>query len=541
MYIDKQNFALKNGKTYTRILLRESYRENGKVKKRTIANLSQMPPELVEAIERELKREIKVSRLINASEVKTKIDISIGAVFTLHQLCKDLGITKMLGKSRFAKLAEWMVIARLIDPKSKLATVRLANRHAACDVLDMGEFTEDNLYATLDWLADNQDKLEKKLFKIRYGKTIPTLYLYDVTSSYLEGTKNAYAAFGYSRDKKKGKMQIVIGLLTDNIGMPVSVSVFDGNTQDPQTFKHQIDKLSEKFGVKNVVMVGDRGMIKSGQIEDLGDEFYYITAITKPQIETLMKKDVIQTGLFDNDLFEVMHDGVRYILRKNPVREKEMSKARNGKVTKIRNDIRKQNEYLRAHPKAHVKVAVRKIAEHIEKLGISAFAKVVVEGRVLSLIIDESKLSNVSKLDGCYVIKTNVPESIADKEEIHERYKDLKYVESAFRTMKTMLLKIRPLYITNAKRTRGHVFVVMLAYMIAKHLQEKWKNLEVTVDEGVKELAAICAVTVDVAGVKIDTVPEPSSLAKRLLDALNIMLPKTFHSKGIKVVTRKKI
>ena len=541
MYIDRQDFPLKNGKTYTRILLRESYREKGKVKKNTIANLSRMPPELVDAIERELKGEIRVSKTVDASEVITEIGISLGAAFTLHKLCKEFGITKMLGKSRFAKLAEWMIIARLIEPKSKLATVRLANRHAACDVLDMEAFTEDNLYATLDWLADNQDKFEKKLFKIRYGKAIPTLYLYDVTSSYLEGTKNAYAAFGYPRDKKKGKMQIVIGLMTDDKGMPVSVSVFDGNTNDTKTFKYQIDKLSKEFGVKNVVMVGDRGMIKSQQIEDLGDDFYYITAITKPQIETFMKEGVIQTGLFDNDLCEVMNDGVRYILRKNPVREKEMSDVRNDKIAKIRDEIKAMNDYLRAHPKAHVEVAIRNITARIEKLKISAFMGVVAEGRVLSLTINEDKLFDISKLDGCYVIKTNVPESIANKEEIHDRYKDLKYVESAFRTMKTMLLKIRPLYHTNAKRTRGHVFVVMLAYMIAKHLREKWKNIDATVDEGVKELAAICAVTVDIAGVKIDTVPKPRPLGKKLLQALNIKLPKTFHSKGIKVATRKKI
>jgi transposase len=541
MYLDRQDFPLKNKKTYTRILLRESFREKGKVKKRTIANLSQMPPELVKAIERELKGKTKISKTVDASEIKTKIGISLGAVFTLHQLCKKLGIVKMLGKSRFAKLAEWMIISRLIEPKSKLATVRLANNHAACDVLAMEAFTEDDLYASLDWLSDNQDNFEKKLFKIRYGKAIPTLYLYDVTSSYLEGTKNAFARFGYSRDRKKGKMQIVIGLMTDDEGMSVSVSVFDGNTKDTKTFKHQIDKLSKEFGVKNVVMVGDRGMIKSQQIEDLGDDFYYITAITKPQIGTFLKENVIQTGLFDNDLCEVMNDGVRYILRKNPIREKEMSEVRNEKIDKIRDEIKVKNDYLQSHRKAHVEVAIKNTVARIEKLKISAFMGVVAEGRVLSQTINKDKLFDVSILDGCYVIKTNVPESIASKEEIHDRYKDLKYVESAFRTMKTLLLKIRPLYHTNAKRTRGHVFVVMLAYMVAKHLREKWKNINATVDEGVKELVAICAMTVDVAGVKIDTVPEPRPLGKELLQALDIKLPKTFHSKGIKVATRKKI
>ena len=541
MYIDRQDFTLKNEKTYTRILLRESYRKDGKVKKRTIANISKLPPLVVDAIGIALKKGQNISKEVSTSKVKTILGPSIGAVITLNKICAELKITKMLGKSRLAKLTVWMIIARLIKPTSKLATVRLANQHAACDILGMESFTEEDLYRSLDWLAKNQDKFEKKLFKARYGKNIPTLYLYDVTSSYLEGTKNEFADFGYPRDKKKGKMQIVIGLMTDGEGGPVSISVFNGNTNDTKTFNDQIRKLSDDFNVTNVVMVGDKGMIKSQQIKDLKDDFYYITSITKSQIKTLMGKDVIQLGLFDNDLFEVTDDGVRYILRKNPGRKNEIRENRESKISKIGHEIKARNDYLEMHPRAWVTTAIKKVETLAEKLKVSNFITVTSDTRVLSLVIDGIKLKEISKLDGCYIIKTNVPKKVADKKIIHDRYKDLKYVENAFRTMKTMLLEIRPLYLRDGNRTRGHVFMVMLAYMVAKHLRDKWDNIGVTVDEGIDELASICAVKVDIAGVEIDTVPEPRKLGKKLLERLDVTLPKSFHSKGINVATRKQL
>ena len=230
----------------------------------------------------------------------------------------------------------WQVIARVINQGSRLSAVRLARVHAAGAVLDLKRgFDENDLYKNLAWLAENQSEIEKKLFKIRRGVKKPKLFLYDVTSSYLEGEHNYFGLFGYNRDGKKGKKQIVIGLLCDEDGEAVSTEVFSGNTQDTQTFAPQVRKIAERFGCKEVTVVGDRGMIKSVQIEQLPEGFHYITAITKPQIEALVNKGILQLGLFDTELCEVKDAGVRYVLRRNPVRAEEMAESRLSKMRSV--------------------------------------------------------------------------------------------------------------------------------------------------------------------------------------------------------------
>ena len=478
---------------------------------------------------------------LDASQQNTNLGPSIGALFTLDKICKNLGINKALGSSKEAKLVKWMIYAQMIRPGSKLAAVRLAEQHAVRAVLGLEEFCENDLYNALDWLDEHQRKIEKRLFKIRYGNEPPTLYLYDVTSSYLEGTENELADFGYNRDKKKGKKQIVIGLMTDENGMPVSVTVFPGNTSDTATFYEQIRTLADDFGVEHVVMVGDKGMIKSTQIEDLQEHhFLHITSITKAQIRTLMKKGVIQTGLFDNELCEVSYDGIRYILRKNPERERDIRQSRESKINKLKWEITKENLYLRDHDRAKVKTALSKVTARVEKLNLDKFVEIKVEDRVLSLSINEEKLQEVSFLDGCYVIKTDIPKTVADTKVVHDRYKDLAKVERDFRTMKVSQLEIRPLYLRNAARTRAHVFIVMLSLMITKQLQEKWKDVGLTVDEGIDELVSICMMTMEIASHTFNAIPVPRPAGRRLLERLNITLPKTVPSKENDVATKRK-
>ena len=219
----------------------------------------------------------------------------------------------------------------------------------------IGTFDEDTLYENLDWLAEAQAAVEDRLFAQR-TKTKPiNLFLYDVTSSYLEGTQNALAAFGYNRDGKKGKRQIVIGLLCDEDGHPVSIEVFPGNTQDPHTFAAQLAKVKARFGVTAITFVGDRGMIKGQQIEDLAQYgFHYITAITKPQIEKLLRQGTFQMDLFDQELAEVLADeGLRYVLRRNPVRAQEVRETRHAKLAKLQAQVTKQTQYLQEHPRAN--------------------------------------------------------------------------------------------------------------------------------------------------------------------------------------------
>ena len=321
-----QRIKSKQGKkVYEQILLRESYREPGAkrsaVKKRTLLNLTKYPPEVVQAIELALKHKKDLSSLISIKDIQLEQGPSVGGVYTLFQLAKRLDIEKALGVDQAGKLALWQVIARVLSQGSRLSAVRLAKTLAAAEIVGFDKgFCEDDLYGNLTWLADNQERIEKRLFQSRYGKVKPQLFLYDVTSSYLEGDQNALADWGYNRDKKRGKKQIVIGLLCDDQGEPVSTEVFSGNTCDLKTFEAQVHKAAERFGCERVTFVGDRGMIKSAQIADLAKAgFHYITAITKPQIRSLIKKGVFQLGLFDHRLCEVVDNGVRYILRRNPI------------------------------------------------------------------------------------------------------------------------------------------------------------------------------------------------------------------------------
>ena len=299
MYFDSSTSHV-NGKSYTRYLLRECYRENGEIKHRTIANVSACTPAEIEAIRLALKHKQDLTSLVDLkSDLELRQGLSCGALWTLHTVAKDLGIVQALGTSREGKLALWQVYARVIEQGSRLSAVRLASAHAACDILGLDAFNENDLYANLDWLTDHQGKIEDRLFASLPKGTDPGLYLYDVTSSYLEGDKNELSDFGYNRDGKKHKKQIVIGLLCNAQGVPLSVEVFPGNTSDPKTVANQVQKVVARFGGGRLTLVGDRGMIRGPQIDELPKDFCYITAISKPQIESLVVEGVFQMSLFD--------------------------------------------------------------------------------------------------------------------------------------------------------------------------------------------------------------------------------------------------
>lgn len=561
MYVDTSKI-----KTYTRHLLRESYRENGKVRHRTVANLSSCSEDEVAAIRLALRHKKELSELISGlSPAKTKDSgvagkrkaaanvmesmevrqgLSIGAVWVVHEISRQLGISDALGSGREGKLALWQVIARVIDQGSRLSAVRLAGYHGACDLLGLGRFDEDSLYKNLDWLSENQTRIEDRLYRNLSRKS--GLYLYDVTSSYLEGCDNEYSAFGYNRDGKKGKRQIVIGLLCDGDGVPLSIEVFPGNTQDVKTFYSQVRKVSERFNNSDVTLVGDRGMIKSAGIKEVKDAgFHYITAITRPQIEKMLATGVFQMGLFEDRVSEITdQDGTRYVLRRNPVRAREIAKSRDEKIKSLEKEVLEQNAYLKEHPRAKVDTAAQKVIKKIERLRLD-YISVSIETQdiaSLRLVINEEAGLEASKLDGCYVIKTDLTNESASKEEIHARYKDLAHVEWAFRTSKTVELEVRPVHVRLASRTRGHVFVVMLAYRVVKELSERWSNMDVTVEEGIKELSTLCANEVEVKGLgKCNQIPKPRESVMRLLDAANVKLPEALPCRGIKVTTKKKL
>lgn len=548
MYIDDQTYQ-RNSKTYRRVLLRNSYRENGKVKHKTIANLSQCAPEEIEAFKHALKHKGGHPTLPQFSDFSSiKQGKSFGAVWCLAELAGRLGISRALGKNREAALTMWMILATLIAQGSRLSAVRLAQSHAVAEVLGLDGFNEDDLYQAMDWLAANQGNIERRLFAHRYGDLAPDLYLYDVTSSYLEGERNELAEFGYNRDGKKGKKQIVIGLLTDGEGRPISVEVFEGNAKDNLTVKDQIGKLSRRFGVTNVTVVGDRGMIKSAQIEALNDEqFHYITAITRPQIEKMIREDVLQLSLFDDhQLCEVSveRDGggtVRYILRRNPVRAGQIQAVRESKLSAWMRHVAKKNQYLREHPRASVEKALNEIQTKARKLHLDAWTVIVPCERAIEIRIDSDKLHEISRLDGCYALKTDIPAREVSKEIIHARYKDLAEVEWAFRTMKTTLLEMRGIFVRKAERTRAHVFIIMLSYLLAYELRRYWADIEMTIEEGIQELCLITSCIYSIGETAVQSIPEPGERARALIDKLNIALPEVMPVKDVKIEPRKKI
>lgn len=544
MYIDTSHIT-RSGKTYTRHLLRESYRANGKVLHRTIANVSQCSEAEIAALRLALRHKEDLEHLGTIQDAITlKQGLSFGAVWTVYQVARRLGIEQALGTTREGKLALWQVIARVINQGSRLSAVRLAMAHAACDVLGLGPFDEDALYENLDWLASAQTAIEDRLYVQRTQTKPITLFLYDVTSSYLEGTQNALAAFGYNRDGKKGKRQIVIGLLCDEDGHPVSIEVFPGNTQDPQTFAAQITKVKARFGVHEITFVGDRGMIKGQQIEDLAQQgLHYITAITKPQIEKLLRTGTLQMDLFDQELAEVLADeGLRYVLRRNPVRAQEVRDTRHAKLATLQAQVAKQNQYLTDHPRANAQRALQKLVAKAEKLRLADWVELTVEERSITLAINEDAQTEAAKLDGCYVLKTDLTPQQANKEIVHDRYQDLASVEQAFRTCKTAHLEVRPIFLRREARTRAHAFVVMLAYQIIQYLTACWSPLDITVEEGLHALTTLCLVEVSSKNApSYHCIPTPRDAIARLLHRADITLPKAFSLSGTRVSTKKKL
>jgi transposase len=537
MYVDTSHSG-----AYTRYLLRDSFRENGKVRHHTIANLSHCSREEIAAIKLALQYKGNLTHLVSIKDIKAKEGLRIGAVYSLKVIADRIGLTRALGNDRQGRLALWQVESRLMDQRSRLRAVRLAESHAACDVLGLEAFNEDHLYSNLAWLAEHQEVIEKRLFRHRYGSTPPQLFLYDVTSSYLEGVKNILAAFGYNRDGKEGKMQLVIGLLTGPEGAPVAVRVFTGNTPDKKTVPEQIRILAESFGVREVTLVGDRGMLKQAQIDLINQEqFHYITAITKPQIEKLLREGVFQMELFEEKLAEVSYDGVRYILRRNSERAEEVASSREAKLATVTRLLNQKNTYLAGHLRARVDVAERDIKKKIEQLQIGDWVKVKNQGSILELVVDDAALKEAAKLDGCYVIKTDLAAETATAETIHERYKDLAKVEQAFRTFKNGHLQVQPTFVRTEASTRGHVFTVMLAYLLERELEQYWRDLDTTVGEGIDEIGSLRGIELTIGQATCQQVPEPTGLTKQLLDAANIKLPEVLPARRVHVATRKKL
>jgi transposase len=541
MYVDKSTVKNK-GKTYTRYLLRESKRHGSKTIKTTLLNITDWGEQTCEAIRFVLGNKKRWNELgchafdlSKINHIQLKQDKPVGDVWLLHQMAMRNGLIAALGDSREGRLALWQVFARIIDQGSRLSAVRLAKERET-DFLNLDKFSEKDLYKNLDWIAKHQHRIEKTLYKRRQGNKPCKLFLYDVTSAYFEGIDNELAEFGYNRDKKRGKMQIVIGLLCDDDGVPVAVEVFEGNTSDVKTFHSQIRKVADRFQAEEVVFVGDRGMIKSVQQQELTEEnFGFITALTKPQIKTLIDRGVVQLELFDENVNEVvLEDGKRYVLRRNPTRADEIAASRRSKLQSLLDFVAEKNEYLQSHPRARLETALKHANARAVRLKIDQWVECAsdLSTRKIIVTVSESKLQEISLLDGCYCLTTSVSVDQMDKEQVHARYKELSMVEEAFRSCKTGHLEVRPIYVRKGERTRAHVFVVMLAYLFVKELRECWRELDSTVEENISSLSGLCGVRVRLReGSEVYMVPRPRAELEEFF-VLADTLPPTILPKG---------
>jgi hypothetical protein len=464
------------------VLLRESYRDGAKVKNRTLANLSDWPAEQIET----LRAALRGDKLVPASEgLEIVRALPHGHVAAALGTARRIGLDRLLprGLERRRDLALALIVARLIDPAAKLATARALDEttatHSLGVTLGLGAVSAKEVYATLDWLGAAQPTIEAAL--ARRHLTDGTLVLYDVSSSYVEGRCCELARFGHSRDGRHDKMQIVFGLLCSAEGCPIAIEVFEGNTGDPSTLGDQISKLKDRFGLKRVVMVGDRGMITQARIEhELKPAgLDWITALRAPAIQKLAAEGgPLQLSLFDErDLAEIESPdfpGERLVVCKNPALAEERRRKRDELLDATEQDLKdiqarilRQRQPLRGADKIGLAVGAllgrRKVAKHFH---------VTIADDALTFTRDHAAIAVEAALDGFYVLRTGVPADALDAADTVRAYKSLARVERAFRSLKTVDLDIRPIFHWVSPRVRAHVFLCMLAYHLEWHMRQ---------------------------------------------------------------------
>jgi hypothetical protein len=479
MYIE----SVPNRNSPPAILLRESYRDGGKIKKRTIANLSDWPSAIVEG----LRTLLKGGKVAPAEQETIIVRRSLphGHVAAVLGTLRSIGLDRVLGppRHRCRDLVIAMIVARLIAPASKLATARMLDPLTAAsslgDVLSLGAVDEDELYVALDWLGERQEAIEKALARQHLHNG--TLVLYDVSSSYLEGRCCELAQLGYNRDGKKGKLQIVYGLLCAPDGCPVAIEVFEGSTGDPRTLAVQIDKVKKRFALAHVVVVGDRGMITQARIdaEIAPAGLDWITALRAPAIRALVEAGTLQMSLFDQrDMAAITspdYPGERLIICRNADLARERARKRQELLAATEQDLAviaaavgRTRKPLRGEAEIALKVGAvvnrHKVAKHFElTIGEASFAF----HRKTEAIAAEAAL------DGVYVVRTSLPKKVLDDAAAVGSYKSLARVERAFRSLKTVDIHLRPIFHWSAPRVRAHVLLCMLAYHVEHHMRAR--------------------------------------------------------------------
>lgn len=462
------------------ILLREGYRDGGKVKNRTLANLSRWPPAKVELLRRVLRDE-------PLAPVDTLFEVVAsshhGHVQAVRTTMQRLGLDALIASrpARERELVVAMVAARILEPDSKLATTRWWRTTTLPEDLGVSDADEDALYEAMDWLLERQDRIERKLAArhLRAGGFV----LYDLTSSYFEGTTCPLAAFGHDRDGKKGKLQVNYGLLTDARGCPVAVSVFKGNTGDPPTLLPEVQRVRERFGIEHFVVVGDRGMISQTQITALQalDGVDWLTALKTGAMRALVAEGHVQLGLFDErNLFEFSHPdfpGERLVACRNPELAKLRVHKRQALLDATVRELDKvRGMVARGRLRGREAIGVR-VGKVVNKYKVAKHLRLEIHDDRFDFQIDEARVAAEAALDGIYVIRTSVSAERLDAADAVRYYKRLSDVERAFRSLKTIDLKVRPIRHRLEERVRAHIFLCMLAYYVEWHMREAWRPL----------------------------------------------------------------
>ena len=566
MYIQRNHTKGKNGKIYSATLLCSKYREDGKVKTKVVANFSALPENIILCIENALKSDKE--EIVLTKDIKVDRCSDYGYLFLIHQIMKQLRMDVVIDKILPVNVAthvKAMILGKIITGGSKLSIYNWLLRESYCSAL-LGVETKglkvDELYSSLGVLPTYQKKIEKKWFQYQ-NKGGGRIYLYDITSTYFEGTQNELAAFGYNRDGKKGKMQICIGLVTDEHGFPLKIEVFEGNTPDSSTVCEQVKSLKHELGVEELIFVGDRGMQimyhldEDEELKDSGIEF--ITGLTRGNIEELMGRGVIDLSLFGKELAEVTDGDKRYVLSVNPeleASELNYYKRKTERVDSLLSNIEvswekrrckniENAQAIQAGKTTNKKLKTcfslkdidnykRRVNRVLEDNKMTKYYSIdIIDNNTFKVDFEEVKLKQSESLCGKYVVCTNVKTEYLDKTQVRGQYRNLQHVEHAFRDFKSDNISIRPVFHRNEWQTRGHVLVCFFAYAIIKEMENKifpfLKNynqenkVKLSFNDIVQEInnIKICELQIG-KGVKSLTYPKLNPLQEKVFNLFNV-------------------
>jgi transposase len=467
-------------RVYESHLIRRSVREGKRVRHETIANVSKLPPVALDA----LRRALAGQTLVSAEEAfAVERSLPHGHVAAVLGACRRLELARLLDRapSRERALVVAMICQRLLEPGSKLACARALSRSTLADELDVAGADEDELYAALDWLAERQPHIEARL--ARRHLAAGELALYDLSSSYFEGRTCPLAALGYSRDGRRGTLQIVYGLLTDRAGRPVAVEVFHGNVHDHQTVPAQLEKLRARFGLAQVVLVADRGMVTRANLQAIRDRegIEWITALKAPQVKRLARTGAFQPSLFDEqNLAEITSDefpGERLMVCRNPLVAQERARKREALLEATEADLEPIRERVAAGRLTDPAAIGLAVGEVIKRHRVKKHFTIDIADGTFSYRRKREQIAEEAALDGIYVLRTSVAAERLDAPDVVRAYKQLKEVERDFRALKGPELEIRPIHHRLEHRVRAHVFLCTLALYLEWHLRQAWREL----------------------------------------------------------------